>query len=282
MKAAFISRCIVAAAGVAAAGPGSVASAAPETNIVVCAPGSPGSTDDARAAMDEFAAAATAKSGVPLTAVYEPSDAGGVARLADAGIGLVSLPFYLEHRTELGLHARLGVVEKGRPVLDRWVLVAEKGRVKTAEGLAGFTIASNAAFAPKFVRGVIEASLGALPANVKLEQTRAVISALRRAANGEPVAVLLDGSQSDALATLPFAAKLEAIARSPAMPVAVVATVDARISDSRWRKIEHALVGMAADKAAATALDSIQIARFGPVDGAALTAADQLYASASR
>jgi hypothetical protein len=283
MKATFISKRVVAAVGVAVASVVAVASGSPPgTNIVVCAPGSPGSTDDARAAMNEFAAAASANSGVPLTAVYEPSDAGGVARLANAGIGLVSLPFYLEHRTELGLHARLGVVEKGRPALDRWVLVAQKGRVKTADALSGFTIASNAAFAPKFVRGVIASSLGPLPANAKMEQTRAVISALRRAADGEAVAVLLDGAQSDALATLPFGAKLEPIARSPAMPVAVIATIDTRMSDSVWRGIERAFVGMAADKAAATVLDTIQIARFVPIDGDALLAADKLYASAAR
>src|SRR5882757_6705211 len=91
--------------------------------FVVCSPGSPGSTDEAQPRMDAFAAALSGKAAMPITVVYDPSDDGGVTRLTTAGLGLVSLPFFLQHEQALGLHPRLQVVAKGRPALDRWALV---------------------------------------------------------------------------------------------------------------------------------------------------------------
>ena len=80
--------------------------------------------------------------------------------------------------------------------------------------MAGFTLLSVAGYAPDFVRH--SALKGwALPADVKIEATGQVLSALRRAAGGEPVAVLLDQTQASALATLPFAAELKAVTESP-------------------------------------------------------------------
>ena len=259
---------------------GLVAHAAdPKLTIVVCSPGSPGSTEDAKAAMDAFASAVSAKAGVPLAVIYDPSEDAGAGRLKESGIGIVSLPFFLKHEKDLALHARLEVVQKGRPALDRWALAAQKGRVKRADALAGFTITSNAAFAPGFVRGAVAAELGAVPANVQLMQSTAVLSALRRAADGEASAVLLDGPQTAALASLPFAAKLEVVARSPEMPVALVVTIDARVPDKTWSGLAGAFLGLASDPNAATALDGVHISKFGPVEDKPLAAARQLYAT---
>jgi len=259
-----------------------IADAAPAKQvIVVVSPGSPGSTDEAKASMAAFAAAASAKAHVPLEAIYDPTEAGGVSKLDSAGIGLVALPFFLAHEADLKLRPRLDVVQKGRPPLERWVLVTQKGRAKTAEALAGMTIVSNAAYAPGFVRGVV-AELGPPPKDLKLQQSTAVLSSLRRAAEGEPVAVLLDGPQAAALGSLPFAAKLEEIARSPEMPAGIMVTTDARVPDKVWSGIESALVGLTSDPAGQKALDAIQIARFAPIDDKALAAARKLYASGAK
>lgn len=239
--------------------------------LVVTSPGSPGTTQEAQPRMDAFAKALSAKTGTAITAVYDPTDAGGVKRIESAAIAIVSLPFFLEHEKQLGLHARLQLVQKGRPPLERWALVTQKGRIKSAAALANFTIVSNAAYAPSFVR-VATAGLGRLPANVKLEQSTAVLSALRKAAAGEPIAVLLDGTQEAALSKLPFAAQLEVITRSPAMPAGIVATVDARLPKN-WSAIEAALVNLRSDPAGAAALDGIQLERFAPLDDRALATA---------
>jgi len=228
--------------------------------------------------MDAFAAAVGAKAGGGgLAAVYEPTDAGGVKKFESAAIGIVSLPFFLAHEKELGLHARLEAVQKGRPALEHWTLVAQKGRVTKAEGLAGFTIVSSSGFAPDFVRGAI-AQLGAVPANVKITQSAAVLSALRRAAKGEAVAVLLDGSQAGSLGSLPFASQLETVTTSPAWPAGLVVTIDSKISAKAWTPIQNALLGLGADRAGAAALEGLQMEKFVPVDEAALASARKSFA----
>jgi ABC-type phosphate/phosphonate transport system substrate-binding protein len=260
---------VVVAAGVAV-------HAAPERHlIVVCSPGSPGSTDEAQPRMNAFADALSQKVGIPIEVVYDNTDAGGANRIASAGIAIVTLPFFLEHAKDLGLHARLDIVQKGRPALDRWALVAQKGRIHRPEDLAGYTIVSTAAFASGFVRGSALSGFGAPPANVQLQHTRSVVSALRRAAAGERIAVLLDGPEETALASLPFAPQLEVITRSPPMPAGLVVTVDHRVPESTWTRIEAGLLALSS--ARAEALDAIQIAQFAPLDAQALATATKGY-----
>lgn len=256
--------------------------APPKQTLVVCSPGSPGTTDEAQPRMDAFAAAVSAKAGTPLDAIYDPSEDGGVARLKTAGVGLVSLPFFLKHEQDLGLRARLQTVGKGRPALERWALVVQKGRIKGPEGLAGMTVVSGVAFAPAFIRGPVLGGFGALPGTAKLTQSTAVLSSLRRAADGEPVAVLLDGTQEAQLASLPFASKLEVVTRSPPLPAGLIVTIDARMPPKTWSGIEGALVGLASDAAGAGVLDAILLSRFAPVDDKALDGARKAFADASR
>src|SRR5919201_1662022 len=130
--------------------------------LVVCAPGFPGSTAEARPTMDAFANAVAQAGQLPagsLSAVYEETEGGCVRRLAqpDAALVLTPLPFFLDHDKELRLVPRL--------------------------------------------------------------------SAVRRAADGDKIAVLLDGPQAASLANLPFASSLAVVSTSPPMPVAVLATI---------------------------------------------------------
>lgn len=250
--------------------------------LVVCAPGSPGTTDEARTRMDAFAAAVSTRAGIRIAASYEPSEDACVDRLGSAALGLVSLPFFLAHEHELGLVPRLQAVTRGRPALDRWALVAARGRIAGPGALAGYTIVSSAAYAPAFVRGVVLGGFGALPADVKLEQSTAVLSALRRAASGEPVAVVLDGTQQAQLASLPFASRLQVVAQSPPVPVALVVTVAARVPADAWGRIERGLVALSSDRAVTPVLGAIEVARFEPVDGGALAQARRAFAGVRR
>jgi hypothetical protein len=255
-----------------------VYAASDEQTLVVCAPGSPGSTDEAQPRMDALASALGSKvGGSGIAAVYEPTNAGGVKRFQSASLGIVSLPFFLTHEKELGLHARLTAVQKGRPALEHWTLVAQKGRVTKAESLAGMTIMSSAGFAPEFVRGAV-AQLGTVPADVKITSTVAVLSALRKAAKGDPIAVLLDGAQASSLASLPFAAQLETVATSPAWPMGMVVTVDSRAKN--WPALQSAFLGLANDKAGAAVLEGMQMEHFVPLDDASLTSARKAFAGA--
>jgi hypothetical protein len=254
--------------------------------LVVCSPGSPGTTAEAQPTMDAFAAALSAKGKLspPVAAVYDAAEDAGVARLreGDAALALVSLPFFLKHERALGLRARLQPVPKGRPAAERWTLVAKKGRAAGPAALEGFTVASIAGFAPAFVRGPALGGWGPLPASARVAQSSAVLSSLRRAAAGDKVAVLLDGAQEAALASLPFASELEVVTRSPPLPPGVLATVGARLAPRAWSAVEAALKALPDDAGGAAALEAIQVARFAPVDEAALAAARKAYAGAAR
>ncbi len=261
--------------------------AEPRTTLVFCSPGSPGTTEEAQGSMDAFAAATAAKAGLPATALgatYAPSEEVGVARLRvpDASLAMVSLPFFLKHEKDLGLRAELQAVVQGGGATERWSLVARKGRVTSPAGLDGFTLLSSAGFAPGFVRGAALGGFGKLPASVKIVQSAAVLSALRRAAAGEPVAVLLDGAQTAALPTLQLASELEVIARSPELPAGVVAVVRRRLPQKRWAKLGAALRALPDDPAGAEALAGIRVARFAPLDPRVLAAARKAHAEASR
>jgi hypothetical protein len=254
--------------------------------LVVCSPGSPGTTAEAQPTMDAFAAALSAKARLspPLAAVYDAAEDAGVARLRqdDAALALVSLPFFLKHEKDLGLRARLQPVPKGRPSAERWTLVAKKGNAPAPAALDGFTVASVAGFAPGFVRGPALGGWGPLPAGTRVAQSSAVLSSLRRAAAGDKVAVLLDGAQEAALASLPFASELEVVTRSPPLPPGILATVGARLPAKAWSAVDAALKALPDDAAGAAALDTMQLARFAPVDEAALAAARKAYAGAAR
>src|SRR6266702_3101027 len=121
-----------------------IALAAPA--LVVCAPGFPGSSAEARPAMDALARALVGAGHLPagsLSAVYEESEAGGLRRLAqeDAALLLAALPVFLDHEKELRLVARLSAVPSGGAALERWTLVTGKDHPASLEG---YTVQSSA------------------------------------------------------------------------------------------------------------------------------------------
>src|SRR5439155_1384337 len=241
------------------------------TTLVVCAPGYPGNTAEAQPAMDSLARALARATHSPegsFTAVYEETAAGGVQRLQqkESALLLATLPFYLAHEQELALVARLSAMPQSGETLEKWTLVTAKERPPS---LQGYTVQSSSGYSKRFVRAMARK----LPGGVEIEQTSAVLSALRRAASGEKVAVLLDGSQAAAMATLPFAGSLAPVETSPPVPVAVIATVRKRIDDQRWKALEPAFLRLAEDRSAREALDGVRMTGFVPLDEHALAAA---------
>ena len=250
------------------------AAADPPVTFVACAPGYPGTTEEAQPSMDAFAAAvATRAAWAPgqVLAVYVPTEKEGLTRIRGAAVALVPMPFFVQHGAALGLTPRLAVEQKGLGPGERWTLVAKKGRVAKAADLAGMTVLSIAGYAPGFVRGVLGPAWH-LPESTKVAESAQVLSALRKVVKGEDVAVLLDGAQGGALPTLPFAAELEVLARSEPLPAALVTTVGKRLGSARWATMEKALLSLPADPAGASALDAIRMVRFTPVDPAVLAA----------
>lgn len=254
--------------------------------MVICAPGYPSTTEEAQNAMNTLAIALTQSATWPstaLAAVYFPSETEGLARLdkPDAAVALVPTSFFLAHRDALGLKARLGVQTTSAGLIEQWTLVAKKGRIKTAADLATMTVSSIAGYAPNFVRGALGA-WGRIPDTTKIEASTQVLSALRKAATGQNVAVLLDGAQKASLASLPFAKDLEVVAQSQPMPTALVATVGSRLPEKRWTELEKALLAISSDPKGVEALSTIRMVRFAPLDAGALAAANAAWIGPSK
>src|SRR5277367_5890208 len=183
--------------------------------LVFCAPGYPGGAGDAQPYVEQFAAAAAALAGWPagsLAAVYDPTEQGGLAKLAspDAALAFVPFAFFVQHGKELKLTPIAQADVAGIGSKERWTLVAKVGAVAGSTSLAGYTILSVAGYAPEFVRhAALEA--WSLPPDVAIDSTGQILSALRRIAAGERVVALLDQTQASALPTLPFASQLTAV-----------------------------------------------------------------------
>jgi hypothetical protein len=234
--------------------------------LVFVAPGYPGGAGDAQPYVDQFAKAAAAAAGWDpgsLVAVYDPTEQGGLAKLdnKDAALAFVPYAFYVQHAAALKLKplAQAELIDIGTE--ERWTLVGKAGgTVSGPESMKGYTILSVAGYAPEFVKHSALAAW-APPADVKIEATGQILSALRRVASGEPVVALLDQTQSTALPTLPFAAQLKTLTQSAPLPIALIAAVDSRLPAPRAKALQTALLKMNAAGGADT-LASLRLKGF--------------------
>lgn len=234
--------------------------------LVFCAPGYPGGAGDAQPYVDQFAKATAQAAGWPqgsLAAIYDPTEQGGLAKLAgpDAVVTFVPYAFYVQHAADLHLMPLAQAEVVGIGTEERWTLVAKSGAVTGPSSIAGYTILSVAGYAPEFVRhSALEA--WPLPSDVKIESTGQILTALRRVAAGERVVALLDQTQAAALATLPFAGELKAVMQSPPLPVAIIAAVDTRLPAARVRSLQAALLKLGGEAGAADMLAQLRLKGF--------------------
>jgi hypothetical protein len=237
---------------------------APRIELVVSAPGYPGNTEQAQPTMDSFArnveTIAGWKRGHLRAAYFESEDGGREAIISGrASVALVPLSFLAHYGADLELQPRLLAVPKAGPT-EVWALVAGKGRVTAASSLDGWEIASRAGYAPGFVRRVV---LGAwdVPDSTTVSFTPRILSRLRKAAAGEPIAVLLDGEQRAALDSLPFANDLEVVFESEPLPAFLACTVGDRLAKDDAAQLLDAL-RMLHEGDGADVLEQIRLVRF--------------------
>src|ERR1700742_4733000 len=129
----------------------SILFAAAASTLVFCAPGYPGAAGDAQPYVDQFANSATAAAGWPadsLTAVYDPTEQGGLAKLssADAVLTFVPYPFYVEHAAQLHLTPLAQADVVGTGTKEKWTLVLKAGGISDAALMGGYTIVSVAGY----------------------------------------------------------------------------------------------------------------------------------------
>ncbi|HEV8201177.1 MAG TPA: hypothetical protein VGS03_14245, partial [Candidatus Polarisedimenticolia bacterium] len=195
-------------------------------SLVFCSPGSPGDTAQAGPTMEQLARTLEKTGGLPagsVSAAYYESEAPGLAALRAAGtlLAAVPIPFFVAHEKELGLDPRLSIVAaSGEP--ERFSLVAKKGSIAKPADLAGWEITGTTGYADGFVRRAFTKEFGVLPDGARVTFNAAPLQALRRAATGDKLAVVLDAAAAGALASLPFGADLAIVARSEAFPAGLV------------------------------------------------------------
>lgn len=180
---------------------------------------------------------------------------------ADSVLAFVPYPFYVEHGAQLHLAPLVQADVTDVGLQQHWTLVAKAGRVTDPKSMSGYTVLSAAGYAPEFVRH--SALQGwALPDDVKIEASGQILSALRRAAAGEPVAVLLDQTQSAALPSLPFAAELKIIAQSTELPVALIVVVDSRVPAARAKALQTGFLKMSQAAGGVDSLGALRLHGF--------------------
>jgi hypothetical protein len=236
--------------------------------LVFCAPGYPGGAGDAQPFVEQFATAAAAQAGWPagsLAAVYDPTEQGGLAKLAnpDAALAFIPYAFFVQHAAQLQLTPLAQADVTGVGPQERWTLVAKLGALTGPTSLSGYTLLSVAGYAPDFVRQALTG--WPLAPDLKIESTAQVLSVLRRIAAGEPLVALLDQTQAAALATLPFAAQLKAVGQSSPLPVAILAVINGRLPPARIKSLQDGLLKMSHASGAADALAQLRLQGFVPL-----------------
>ncbi len=135
-------------------------------------------------------------------------------------------------------------------------------------------------YAPEFVRGPVLGLWGTLPATTRITFSNGILSALRRAAAGESLAVVLDGTEAAALPTLPFGSDLEIVTRSPPLPGTLLCSVGGRMPPKETEAIARGLRKLGTVPGGAEVLATMRTERFDPVDVDALRTARAAFAAA--
>lgn len=255
-------------------------------HLVACAPGYPGSTEQAQPVMDDFAALIAAASGRPageVTAEYHETEDRGLERLAsgEADLALVPLPFFLKHEKDLALTPLLQAAQESGSSSEVWSLVAPADRVTAPDGLAGWELIAIPAYAPAFISGPVLGGWGELPAELTLTFSRRVLAGLRRVMAGENVVVLLDGAQTAALGSLPGSEAVEVVAASPPLLAGLLVTVGESLMTEERERLAAGMLGVHERGDFDEILQTLRLTRFEPLEHEALDAARQAYASAA-
>ena len=238
--------------------------------LVICSPGSPGSTAEAQPTLDAFASVLERSAGWPassLGVVYYGAAEPGREKIAaeEAASALVSPAFYYEFAAALSLQARLEAIPSSGAG-EVYSLVARKGLVTSAASLAGWEITGSAGFSEGFVREVVLGDWGRLPSDARITYSALPLSALRKSASGEHVAVLLNREQAGALSTLPFASQLDILHKSDGFPAGLFCLVSNRLPAARAESLARALKDLNQNDTGREALKSIRLSGFSVLD----------------
>jgi len=257
-------------------------SAAPaaERDILFWAPFAPGSPEQAAGALEEFARYVEQAAGwTPgsISAVYRNRVEAGLEAIEelDPGFVLVPIPVHLRYHETLDWEAVRTTV-LAQVEAQRYSLYGPAG--SSIDGLADAAIEGDAVYDPEFVRTLVLHGKYSV-ADDRFSPTSRPLSAVRRAARGEKVMVLLDEGQRRALASLPAAAELVLLSESGWMPAAVLVK-RGTANEADTQALGKVLDKLGSDPDAADLLTTLRIQRFEAVDIGALDELQKNYGAA--
>jgi hypothetical protein len=255
------------------------AAAAAERDILFWAPYAPGSPEQAAGALEEFARFVEQAAGWPqgsLSAVYRNTEDGGLEAIQelDPGFVLVPIPVHLRYHESLDWVPVRAAVLAGAEA-QRYSLYGPVG--SSADWLSDVTIEGDAAYDPQFVRTLVLGGKHPVTDD-RFHPTSRPLSAVRRAARGERVMVLLDEGQRRALASLPAASDLVLLAESAWMPAAVLVSRRGA-SEADTQALARVLDNMGSDPGAADLLATLRIQRFEAVEPHAIEELQNTYSA---
>jgi hypothetical protein len=203
-----------------------------------------------------------------LAAAYHETLEGGLERLArtDAALALIPFPLFREMGEQLHATPHLVAVRPKSGSREVWSLAARRGSLDSPASLAGWEVTGQPGYAPRFVKEMALARWGALPDSARVTFTPRVVGALRRAAEGEKVAVLLDTAQAEALPSLPFAADLEIVTRSEPLPASLLCSLEDRLTPEEREVLLAGFAALHKSEAGRQVLETMLLERFSPAE----------------
>jgi ABC-type phosphate/phosphonate transport system substrate-binding protein len=232
--------------------------AAEPLSLLICAPGGPGSTEDARSRLAGFFAGFKKLTGVEVTGEYHTSQEACDRYFAQSKPKLAVFTYrnFMERSTELSLLPVLQIVRKGQGQ-NRWYLVAKSGT--TLDGLKGQAVMTPHLGDATFLSRVAFGGRIDVEKDFKTQGVASALKAIKALAKGEVAGILLNESEYNSLAGLPLAKDFAAVLTSepqPAVPLVVVGG-DTALAD----KLRQALPGLCqADANACGPLDLESVA----------------------
>ena len=187
-----------------------------------------------------------------------------LARLAapEAALAFVPYPFFVQHGAQLHLVplAQADVPPAG--VQQRWTLVLPKGHAAAARGTGRPDAHQHGGLRTGFCPRGPAQPRARCPPTTTITATGQVLSALRRAANGDPVAVLLDQEQAGATGQFAVRGEPAAVGTSAPVPVALIVVVAGRMPQARAQALQQALLHLSGTPQGAATLSRLRLNGF--------------------
>jgi ABC-type phosphate/phosphonate transport system substrate-binding protein len=214
-------------------------------DLLLCLPGFPGTPAQAQPYIDKMLRHLEQKLGKPagsITGVYlsDGVEADRAIKAQKPSVALVGPSILAANHKALGMKVIAKVEVSGRSQ-EVFSIVAKKGGVSSAAGLAGKKVSGVVVNDERFVVNVLldkKVPMGSL----KLIPQKRPLKSLRDVARGEADAAVVDQSVVDSMKELPEAADLVVIYTAKAVPAPAVVVMGDGVDDAA--ALKQALVGM--------------------------------------